>query len=90
MGSFEGDKLTKTASKVYFNQLYLLFNVYGVTFLRMLKAIIISIVNLSLGDATPYPESSDSIAVQRVIEKGGKDLLFSSNTARRLFTQYTW
>lgn len=33
----------------------------------------ICLVNLSLGNPGPYQESSQSIAVQRVIEKGGKN-----------------
>lgn len=31
------------------------------------------LVNLSLGNGNAYPESSDAIAVQRVIDAGGKD-----------------
>lgn len=31
------------------------------------------LVNLSLGNSNPYPESSDAIAVERVINAGGRN-----------------
>lgn len=36
----------------------------------------------------PYPESLLSIAVQRVIEKGGKNFQFSSSTYNTLYSVY--
>ena len=65
-----------------------MFNLYYLTFLRVLKAIIICLVNLSLGSAHPYPETTDSIAIQRVVERGGKAFSFHDTLGDKFFAVY--